>query len=87
MNAAEEMDDGSAACGLLGGTLAEQHIREQYAEAGAGVRFNQEENGAANFLRLRNAERRENAVVDGIVQEENLRRFNEKSRSAAADRV
>ena len=77
VNAAEEMDDGSAASGLLGGTLAEQHIREQYAEAGAGVRFNQEENGAANFLRLRNAERRENTVVDGIVQEENLRRFDE----------
>ena len=71
------MDDGGAACGLLGRTLAEQHISEQHAEAGAGIRFNQEEDGAADFPRLLNAERRENAVVDGIVQEENLRRFNE----------
>ena len=60
--------------------FAEQHIGKQYAEAGAGVGFNQEENRAADFLRLRDTKRRENTVVNGIVQEQNLRRFDENRR-------
>ncbi len=77
MDAAEEVNDGGASRGLLGGATAEYHVGQQHAHARARVRFDQEEDGAALFGRLLDPQRREDAVVDGVVEEQDLGRFNE----------
>ena len=77
MDAAEEVNDGGASRGLLGRTTTEHHVGQQHAHARARVRFNQEEDGAAVLGRLLDPQRREDAVVDGVVEEQDLGRLDE----------
>ncbi len=77
MDTPEEVDDGSATGGLLGIATAEEHIRHQHAHTRAWVRFDQEEDRLTGFAGLLDTQRREDTVVDGVIQEQNFCRFNE----------
>ena len=73
VDAAEEVDDHRARGGLAGlGVLAEEAVREKNAEARAGVGLEHVHDGAPGGLGLRDADGREDAVVDGVVEEEHL---------------
>ena len=58
----------------------EEHVGHQYAHARAWVGFNQEEHRLTGFRSLLDTQRREDAVVDGVIQEQDFRRFNENGR-------
>ena len=77
MDAAEEVNDGGTGSGLLGGAATEHHVGQQHAHARARVRFDQEEDGAAVLGGLLDPQRREDAVVDGVVEEQDLGRLDE----------
>ena len=77
VDAAEELDDQRSRCRGLGQALAEERVGEQQARAGAGVGLEQEQHRLALLCGLLDAERRQHAVVDGVVEEEHLRRFDE----------
>ncbi len=80
MDTAQEVDDSRAARRLFGAAAAKEHVRQQDAHTRTRVGFNQEENRFAEFMRLLNAQRREDAVVDGVVEEQDFRRFNKNRR-------
>ncbi|CCK16800.1 hypothetical protein BN136_2810 [Cronobacter universalis NCTC 9529] len=80
VDTAQEVDDSRAACGLLRAAAAKEHVRQQNTHARTRVGFNQEEDRFAEFMRLLNAQRREDTVVDGVVEEQDFRRFNENRR-------
>ena len=80
MNTAKDVNDHRPRRGRLCHPPAEQPIGEQDAETRARVRLKQEEHGLAVFLRLLDTERAEHAVVEGIVEEENLRRLDDDGR-------
>jgi hypothetical protein len=61
----------------LGHALAEEHVGEQQAQAGGRVGLEEEEDRLAGLLGLVGAERGQDAVVDGVVEEEDLRRFDD----------
>ncbi len=77
MDATEEVDDGGAGGRLLGGAATEHHVGQQHAHARARIRFDQEEDGATLLGGLLDPQRREDAVVDGVVEEQDLGRFDE----------
>ena len=77
MDAAEEVDDDRAGGGGLGDALAEQREGEQQAQARAGVGLEQEQDRLAGVLRLGGAQRGQDALVDGVVQEQDLGRLDE----------
>ena len=78
MDTAENMDNHGAGGGSLAHALAHEPISQEHAEAGAGVRFQQEEHGFAHFLRLLDAQGSQDAVVDGVIEEQNLRRLDKE---------
>ena len=77
VDAAEELDDQRARGRGLGQALAEERVGQQQAQAGAGVGLEQEQHRLALLRGLLDAERRQHAVVDGVVEEEHLRRLDE----------
>jgi len=80
VNTAKNVNDHRPRRGRLCHPPAEEPIGDQDAETGAWVRLKQEEHGLAVFLRLLDAERAEHAVVECIVEEENLRRLDDDGR-------
>ncbi|MNI75591.1 hypothetical protein D3C73_1317580 [compost metagenome] len=77
MDATEEMDDRCTGSRSLRGAAAKEHIRQQDAEARAGVGFEEEKHRLALLQRLLDAQRRQHAMVDGVVEEQDLGRLNE----------
>ena len=77
VDTAQEVDDHSTGRRSLGHALAHEPVSQEDAQAGAGVGFDEEEHGLAEFLGLLDAQRREDAVVDGVVEEENLGRLHQ----------
>ena len=72
VDAAEEVDDHRAGGGQLEHALAGDEERHQEAQAGAGVGLKQEMDGAPRLLGCRYAQGREHAMVEGVVQEQDL---------------
>lgn len=77
VDSAQEVDDRSTGSRCPCSTTAEEHVGQQDAQAGAGVGFEQEQDGLALVQRLLDAQRCQYAVVDGVVQEEDLGRLDE----------
>ena len=77
VDAAEELDDRRGRGGALGQPGAEDRVREQQTDAGAGVRLQQEQDRLARLGGLLDAQRGEHAVVDRVVQEQHLRRLDD----------
>ncbi len=77
MDAAKEVDDCRTARRLFSTATTKEHIGHQHAHTRTRVGFDQEENGFAGFTSLLDTERREDTVVNGVVQEQNFRGFDE----------
>ena len=74
MDAAEQVYDERTRRGVLRDLIpGEEPVREEHASAGAGIRLDHVEDRLAELTRLLRAERREDAVVDRVVEEEHLR--------------
>ncbi|MNZ81537.1 hypothetical protein D3C78_1002080 [compost metagenome] len=76
----QEVDDCRAACRLFRAAATKEHIRQQNTHTRTWVCFNQEEDGLAEFMRLLNTQRREDTVVNCVVEEQDFRRFNKDGR-------
>ena len=76
MDTTQEVDDCRAAGRLFGTATTEEHVRHQDAHTRTWVRFDQEEDRFTGFSRLLDTQRREDTVVNGVVKEQNFRRFN-----------
>ena len=77
MDTAEQVNDNRAGSGLTCGlVLAEQAVRQQNAQTGTGIGLEHVHDGAAGLCSLADANWVENTVVDGVVQEQHLCRFN-----------
>ena len=73
MDAAEELDDDRSGGGLLGGlVLAEQPVRHEHADARSGVGLEHVHHGLTGGLDLLGTDGHEDAVADGVVEEEDL---------------
>ena len=73
VDAAQQVDDDRTGSGLAGGVvLAEEAVGQQDAEARAGVGFQHIHDGAAGLSGLTCTDGAEDAVVDGVVQEQHL---------------
>lgn len=57
---------------------AEKPAGQQYAQPGAWIRFQQEHDRLPGFAGLLDADRREDAVVQGIIEEQHLGRLDQK---------
>ncbi|CDN44464.1 hypothetical protein BN871_EW_00170 [Paenibacillus sp. P22] len=77
MNPAEEMDDRCAGSGLAGSSAADEHVGQQDAETRARVGLQHEQDRLAGFLGLLDRDRVQDAVIDRIVQEQDLRRLDQ----------
>ncbi|MPM51737.1 hypothetical protein SDC9_98488 [bioreactor metagenome] len=77
MDATEEVDDDGARDRSAYHARPGDPVRQQEAEAGAGVGLDHEQDGAAGGLGLLDAERGEDAVVDGVVEEQHLGRLDQ----------
>ena len=77
MNAAEELDDDRAGSRSLGRADTEEGKRQEESETGSGVCLDEEQNRLAGLGCLLDPQRREDTVVDGVVQEQHLRRFDD----------
>ena len=64
---------------LLASPVPKIAVGEQQAEAGPGVRLEQEQDRLALLGRLVDAERGEHAVVDGVVEEQHLGRLDDEA--------
>ena len=78
MDTAEQVDNDRAGCGILcGAVFGKEPVGQQHAEAGAGVGLQHIHDGFTRFRDLLCADRCENAVVDRVVEEQNLCRLEE----------
>ena len=80
MNTAEEVDNCRTARRLFRATATKEHVCQQDAHPRTRVGFNQEENRFAEIVRLLDAQRREDTVVDGVIEEQDFCRFNKDRR-------
>ena len=80
VDTAQEVDDCRTARRLFSATTTKEHVRQQHAHTRTWVSFNQEEDGFTQFMGLLNAQRREDTVVNGVVEEQDFRRFNKDRR-------
>ena len=80
MDTTQEVDDCRTARRLFRTTTTKEHVRQQHAHTRTRVRFNQEEDGFTQFMGLLNTQRREDTVVNGVVEEQDFRRFNKDRR-------
>lgn len=78
VDTAEELDDYGAGCRLAHIAAAEKTAGQQYAQPGPGIRFQQEHDRLPGFAGLLDADRREDAVVQGIIEEQHLGRLDQK---------
>ena len=77
VDAAQQVDDDSTGSGLAGGVvLTEEAVGQQDAKAGAGVGIQHIHDGATGLSSLTCTDGAEDAVVDGVVQEQHLGRLN-----------
>ena len=76
----QEVNDSRAARRLFSAAATEEHVRQQNAHPRTRVSFDQEEDRLAEVVRLLNTQRREDTVVDGVVEEQDFRRFNKDRR-------
>ena len=77
MNAAEQMNDDGARCGLLGFcVLAEKHVCEQNAKSGTRICFQHIHDRLSGLRCVSCCQRSKNAMIDGIVEEQYLCRLN-----------
>ena len=78
MDTAEEVDNQGTGSGLTGRIVfREEPVGQEDARAGTGIGFNHIEDGLARFGDLFRTEGSEDAMVDGVVQEQDLSRFDE----------
>ena len=77
MDTAQEVNNHRTGSGIFRHAFAEEPVSQQYAKAGAGICFEQEEHGLTKFFGLLNAQRREHSMIDGVVEEQNLSGFND----------
>ena len=80
MDTAQEVDDCRTARRLLRTAAAKEHVRQQNAHPRTRVSFNQEEDGFAKLMGLLNTQRREDTVVNCVIEEQDFRRFNKDRR-------
>ena len=81
MNAAQEMDDDRARCGILCRfVFGAEPVCKQDTKARSRISLQHVHDGLAGLGCLLYADRRENTVVDRIVQEKHLRRLDEDCR-------
>lgn len=78
VDTAEELDDYGAGRRLARITAAEKPAGQQYAQPGPGIRLQQEHDRLPGFAGLLDADRREDAVVQGIIEEQHLGRLDQK---------
>lgn len=67
-----------AGCRLAHIAAAEKPAGQQYAQPGPGIRFQQEHDRLPGFAGLLDADGREDAVVQGIIEEQHLGRLDQK---------
>ena len=78
MNTTEYMYDKSAGSRILRSLILSEHpVRKQDARARSGIRLDHVKDRLAKGLDLLRAERSENAVIDGVVEEQDLGGFDE----------
>ena len=78
MDTSQQVDDHCAGCRIFCRLiLAEEHVGEQDAETRSRVWLQHVHDGLSEFCRLFCGERSEDTVVDSIVQEQYLCRFDE----------
>ena len=80
VDTAQEVDDCRTARRLLRAAAAKEHVRQQNAHPRTRVSFNQEEDGFAKLMGLLNTQRREDTVVNRVIEEQDFRRFNKDRR-------
>ncbi len=80
MDAADKLDQRCARGRCLRESAAEDRVRQQDAKTGTRVGLQQEEDRLALCQGLLGAQRRQDSVVDRVVQEEDLGRFYEDAR-------
>ena len=78
VDTAEELDDYGAGRRLAHIAAAEKPAGQQYAQPGAWIRFQQEHDRLPGFAGLLDADRREDAVVQGIIEKQHLGRLDQK---------
>ena len=78
VDTAAELDDYGAGRRLAHIAAAEKPAGQQYAQPGAWIRFQQEHDRLPGFAGLLDADRREDAVVQGIIEEQHLGRLDQK---------
>src|SRR5512145_2326299 len=76
MNTAEEVNDHGARCGVLELSLAGNIIRNQQTKTWSRIGFQKEVDRATRFLCSSHTQRRQNSMIDGVIQEQDLGRFN-----------
>ena len=80
MNTAEEVDDCRATRRLFSATATKEHVCQQNAHTRTRVSFNQEEDRFTQLVGLLNTQRREDTVVNGVIEEQDFCRFHEDRR-------
>ena len=78
VDAAEKLDNHGSRSRLARISPAEKPVCEQYAQSGTGVGFEQEHDRLPRFAGLFDADRREDSVIDGVVEKQHLGRLHEK---------
>ena len=78
VDTAEQVDDQRTGSGILGDLIPGEHpVGQQDAGTCAGVGLDHVEDGFSGLLHVLDAEGSEDTVVDGVVQEQDLRRLHE----------
>ena len=72
MDTAQEVDDHGTRGRSLGHAFAHEPVSQEHTETRTGVSLDKEEHGLAKFLSLLDAQGAEDAVIDGVVQEQDL---------------
>ena len=76
VNTAQEVDNSGTTSRLFSATTTKEHVSNQNTHTRAWVGFNQEEDRFTNIAGLLDTQRREDTVVNRIVQEQNFCWFN-----------
>jgi hypothetical protein len=78
VNAAQKVNNDGSGRGLLDFPLTAQPVRREQAESGARIALQQKEDGFAGLLRFGYSQRRQDTVVDGVVDEQDFSRFDDQ---------
>ncbi len=80
VDTAQEVNDDRPGCRGAELLRAEEHEGEQQAQPGSRVRLDHEQDGLAGGLNVDRGQRGEDAVIDGVVEEQDLRGLHEQGR-------